>query len=138
MLDSNILDRLDADLEALSELSNRRDLRPMVSSVQLAELAAIPDPVRRERLLGMAAALCSSVASPRSAPSAAEGALGGGAAGHRHEATNDDLIVEAARSRCGLLVSDDRRLLERATASGVRAMDFDRFASRVLFARASR
>lgn len=131
MLDSNILDRLDADREALSELANRRDLRPMVSAVQLAELAAIPEPDKRARLLRIASELCSTLAAPVPAPSA----LAPVAAGSQARHANDRLILEAAKARCRLLVSDDRELLEAAAASGLKAMDFDRFALRVLFRR---
>lgn len=142
MLDSNVFDRLDADREALSELANRRDLRPMVSAVQLAELAAIPDHDKRDRLLGIAGELCASLAAPGSLGAADAGrVVAPGREAPRKPAfpdpaSHDGLILAAAKARCRLLVSDDKTLLEAAAASGLKAMDFDSFAARVLFRRA--
>lgn len=128
MLDTNVFDRLDADPEAASELENRRDLRLFVSEVQIAQLEAIPDEARRGRYLALARRLCSRVVagSARVASSAP-------ATPDRHEP--DRMIAAAAAARCDLLVTDDAGLLEYTRGSGVRAMDWERFAARVVFKR---
>ena len=130
MLDANVFDRLLADPEAEAELENRRDLRPMVTDIQLAQLAAIPDVARRERYLELAGRLCAKLAVP------AAGAVEGGAsvplkAANRHEP--DRMIAAAAAARCDLLVSDDRGLLEYAKRAGVSAIDWNSFVARILF-----
>ncbi|GAB1431940.1 hypothetical protein MASR2M29_05650 [Spirochaetota bacterium] len=115
MLDSNTFDRLDDDPEVLSMLRERRDLRLYVSDVQLAELAAIPDETRQQRLLGLAKALCFTVSS--------SGVLAGAKQKHRADAS----IATLSLARCDALVSDDEGLFEYARNKGVRVLDFDGF-----------
>ena len=130
MLDTNVFDRLLADPEAEAELENRRDLRPMVTGIQLAQLAAIPDAERRERYLSLAGRLCARLAAP--ATGAVEGgANAAGKVADRHEP--DRMIAAAAAARCDLLVSDDRGLLEYAKGAGVSVMDWNSFVARMLF-----
>jgi len=137
MLDTNVFDRLDADSEAAFELENRRDLRLFVSEVQLAELAALPDEVRRPRYLELARRLCVTVsASPSSAAAASEREPKREPkrpAASKHG--SDRLIAAAARAHCDLLVTDDAGLLAYARDAGVRAMDWAAFVSRVVFGR---
>ncbi len=118
MLDSNIFDRLDEDPEVLSMLRERCDLRLYVSDVQLAELAAIPDEARRQRLLGLAKALCFTVSS--------SGVLAGAKQKHRADAS----IAMLSIAKCDALVSDDEGLFEYARNKGVRVLDFDGFVKR--------
>jgi len=131
MVDTNVFDRLDADPEAASELENRRDLRLFVSEVQIAQLEAIPDEARRGRYLELARRLCARVSAD--AARAAGAASAAPATPDRHEP--DRMIAAAAAARCDLLVTDDAGLLEYARGSGVRAMDWARFAARVVFRR---
>lgn len=125
MLDSNAFDRIDGDPEVASELAERRDLRLYVSEVQLAELAAIPDEARRERLLSLARSLCVRVSAAASA--------GGIPRAGKHEA--DALIAAAAAARCDLLVSDDEGLARHAREGGLRVLSWDGFLGRYVFAR---
>jgi predicted nucleic acid-binding protein len=126
MLDTNIFDRLERDEEAVSELENRRDLRLVISGIQLAQLAGIADAGRRERYLSLAGRLCAKLS-----------ALASGAAGNacppadRHEP--DRMIAAAAAARCDILVSDDKGLLEYSKRVGVRAMDWNKFITRIVF-----
>ena len=131
MLDTNIFDRLDDDPEAAFELENRRDLRLLVSEIQLAQLAAIPDAGHRERCLEMARRLCSTVSASLARLDETGGAKAPGA--DRHEP--DRMIAAATAARCDMLVSDDRGLLEYARAAGVKSMDWDRFVGRIVFRR---
>lgn len=126
MIDTNVFDRLIADPEAEAELENRRNLRPMVTGVQLAQLAAISDAARRERYLVLAARLCARLSAP-----AAGAARDPGAPADRHGP--DRMIAAAAAARCDILVSDDRGLLEYAQRAGLRAMDWNSFVARILF-----
>jgi predicted nucleic acid-binding protein len=126
MLDTNIFDRLERDEEAVSELENRRDLRPVISEIQLAQLAGIADAGRRERYLSLAGRLCAKMSVP------ATGAAGNACPpADRHEP--DRMIAAATAARCDILVSDDKGLLEYSKRVGVRAMDWDSFASGILF-----
>ncbi|MBN2875368.1 MAG: hypothetical protein JXM71_09770 [Spirochaetales bacterium] len=122
MLDTNAFDRILADPEVAYELLNRRDVRLLVSPVQLRELEAVPDEARRGRLLELAASLCATVGAD-----VAENAQG------RHDA--DAAIAAASAARCDVLVSDDRGLLEHASNHGVRVLDFDDFVRRIVFGR---
>lgn len=133
MLDSNVFDRIDDDPEAASELAERRDLRLYVSEVQLAELAAIVDEDRRERLLALARSLCVRV----SAAIAAEQGRGPGTGSVSPVGKHapDALIAAAASARCALLVSDDEGLLRKAREDGLRALSWDGFLSRHVFGR---
>jgi predicted nucleic acid-binding protein len=134
MLDTNIFDRLDADPEAVSELANRRDLRLFVSTVQLQELKAIPDPEKRGRLVDLAGKLCVRVASD--AIAAGSGASMTSGAGTNQESARhaaDRAIAEAAGHRCDLLVSEDQGLLEQAGIDKIRVMNWRTFVTRIVF-----
>lgn len=133
MLDTNVFDRLDADSEAASELENRRDLRLFVSEVQLAELGALPDELRRGRYLELARRLCVTVSAAASTATTSSEPVSGRSAAGKHGP--DRLIAAAARARCDLLVTDDAGLLDYARGSGLRAMDWAAFVSRVVFGR---
>ena len=154
MLDTNIFDRLLDDDEAVSELMNRRDLRLLVSPVQLGELAAVPDPVRRARLQELAATLCATLRAPAAAGAEGDRAEScgdrAGLAGNRAEGTGDRarlrddrrgadrMITAVAKRGCDLLVSNDLGLLEYAMAAGIRVMDWTGFERRIVFARKRR
>ncbi len=133
MLDSNVFDRIDDDPEAASELAERRDLRLYVSEVQLAELAAVPDGERRGRLLALARSLCVRVSASASAGGIPRAGESPSLPAGKHEA--DALIAAAAAARCDLLVSDDEGLVMKARQGGLRALSWDGFASRYVFAR---
>jgi predicted nucleic acid-binding protein len=49
----------------------------------------------------------------------------------RHEP--DRMIAAAAAARCDILVSDDKGLLEYSKRVGVRAMDWNKFITRIVF-----
>ncbi|HUW69463.1 MAG TPA: hypothetical protein VMX33_04460 [bacterium] len=130
MLDTNIFDALAADPEAVAELENRRDLRLVVSEVQLRQLAAIPDVERSSLYLELAKRLCGTVsaflARKPDIPSVAD------TADHdRHEP--DRMIAAAARSRCDMLITNDRGLLEYARQASIVAMDWKTFLRCILF-----
>ena len=135
MLDTNIFDTLDEDPEVVSELMNRRDLRLFVSTVQLDELRAIPDRQKRERLMGLAANLCVSVSSDMvvESSSAKMQATTGPASNAAGRHAPDHAIMVAARHRCDILLSEDRKLLEHAVTGKIRVMDWHTFVSRVVF-----
>lgn len=133
MLDTNVFDRLDADSEAASELENRRDLRLFVSEVQLAELGALPDEPRRGRYLELARRLCVTVSAAASTATTSSEPVSGRLEAGKHGP--DRLIAAAALARCDLLVTDDAGLLDYARGSGLRAMDWAAFVSRVVFGR---
>lgn len=130
MLDTNVFDALDADPEAVAELENRRDLRLLVSEVQLRQLAAIPDTERSSRYLELAARLCGTV----SALLARKPDMPGVAdtADHdRHEP--DRMIAAVAQYRCDMLITNDRGLLEYARQASIAAMDWKTFLQSILF-----
>jgi len=130
MLDTNIFDRLDRDDEAVSELENRRDLRLIISEIQLQQLTAIPDEERRSRYLELASRLCATVSAAASRPAAS---VAPPAPTDRHEP--DRLIAAAAAVRCDLLVTNDKGLLEYAGAEGIRAMTWKDFVNHIVFRR---
>ena len=132
MLDTNVFDRLERDDEAASELENRRDLRLIISEIQLQQLTAIPDEERRSRYLGLAARLCATVSAAASR-SAAVGPGQPGSSADRHEP--DRLIAAAAAARCDLLVTNDKGLLEYAGGEGIRAMTWKYFVDHLVFRR---
>jgi rRNA-processing protein FCF1 len=141
MLDTNIFDCLLDDPEAASELMNRRDLRLLVTPVQLDELTAVPDPARRERLHELAATLCATISGGIDGDRAAGNGDRAQAVGDRvatmgtelarHGA--DNLITAAAKRGCDLLVSNDQGLLEHTMEEGLRVMDWTMFLRRVVF-----
>jgi len=146
MLDTNVFDRLACDAEAVSELENRRDLRLIVSEIQLRQLSAIPDEDRRTRYLELASRLCATVSAaavrpavqpvvrPDGRPATVSVATAVPAIpADRHEP--DRLIAAAAAARCDLLVTDDKGLLEYARTAGVRTVDWKHFVDRVVFRR---
>lgn len=124
MLDSNVFDLLDEDEEVALELGERRDLLCMVTPVQLAQLSAVPDAPRRERLVALAEDLCRLVAAP------ASGEPGAAPSADKHDA--DRLIAAASEARCDYLVTDDQGLLVYARDLGIAAMDWRRFRRLVL------
>jgi len=135
MLDTNIFDRLDEDPEVVSELMNRRDLRLFVSTVQLHEIEAIPDQQKRERLIELAASLCVTVSSDMvvESSSAKMQATTRPASNAADRHAPDHAIMVAARHRCDILVSEDRKLLEHAVQKSLRVMDWHTFVSRIVF-----
>lgn len=130
MLDTNIFDRLAQDDEVVSELENRRDLRLIISEIQLRQLAAIPDEDRRTRYLELASRLCATVSAAAVKPGSSVPAPSHNEL-DRHEP--DRLIAAAASARCDLLVTEDKGLLEYASAAGLRAMDWKHFVDRIVF-----
>jgi len=133
MIDSNILDRLDADGEALDELSNRRDILLLVTPAQEREVAAIPDPAKRDRLQGIIAQSCKRLALPQ--PILAPPRAGSEEPGVDSAIGSADGLIRAAAlaSGCDLLVSEDLEVLNKALAAGVRAMDWKLFLDRVVW-----
>jgi len=132
MLDSNIFDRLERDDEAVSELENRRDVRLVISEIQLQQLSAIPDEGRRARYLELASRLCATVSAAAVKPGQSVQAQ------DRHEPDRhepDRMIAAAASARCDLLVTDDAGLLEYARKTNVRVMDWTMFVRRIIFDR---
>ncbi len=148
MLDSNI-----------SELMNRRDLRLLVTPIQLGELAAVPEPARRRQLQELATTLCATISAGIDGDRAqagvdgdrAEGVSNGDrvsgdraqAGGDRADRANDrhgadSLIMKAAKHGCDLLVSNDQGLLEHAMEEGLRVMDWTLFLRRVVFSQRRR
>lgn len=63
MVDTNIIDRFASDPEAILEAENRRDLLLLITEVQMAQLAAIPDDARRRMLTDLASRLCRTISS---------------------------------------------------------------------------
>ncbi len=132
MLDSNIFDRLERDDEAVSELENRRDVRLVISEIQLQQLSAIPDEGRRARYLELASRLCATVSAAAVKPGQSVQPQ------DRHEPDRhepDRMIAAAASARCDLLVTDDAGLLEYARKTNVRVMDWTMFVRRIIFDR---
>ena len=126
MIDTMVFDALDADPPArdavLAAIASGR-LRLVTTHVQEAQLADIPDPVRRRALQRLPREVVPTTARvlavgrdgrPRLAPSDEERAL---RLGPRHAA--DDVIAQAARAHADLLVTEDRRLAEDARAGGL-------------------
>jgi rRNA-processing protein FCF1 len=132
MLDTNIFDLMLDDPEAVSELMNRRDLRLLVTPIQLGELASVQDPERRGRLQELAATLCATLGAPVVAGFGGDRAAAAGTELARHAA--DRLIMVSAKQGCDLLVSNDQGLLEHAMGEGLRVMDWTMFLRRVVFA----
>jgi len=126
MLDTNIFDALATDPEAVAELENRRDLRLVVSEVQVRQLMAIPDAEKRSRYLKLAGHLCGTVSA-----SAARGADPTDADRDRHEP--DRMIAAASRARCDILITEDQGLLEYARQASIAAMGWKTFLRRILF-----
>lgn len=142
MIDTNILDHLDADIEALDELINRRDILLLVTPAQESEVAAIPDMAKRDRLQGIMAQLCRRLAIP-SPPRFATVPVSDSRVGVKptnrvlmgQARTADGSIIAAAvAAGCDLLVSEDVEVLDKALAAGLRAMDWRLFLDRVVFA----
>lgn len=140
MLDTNVFDELASDAEAVAELENRRDLRLIVTEVQLRQLEAIPDQARRSRYLELAGRLCGSVAASLPAPGRASG-LADRAEANRHQTDRhqtdrhqpDRMIASAALARCDILVTNDKGLLDYARRASVVAMDWRTFLRSMLY-----
>lgn len=123
MIDTNILDRISEDDETRNELINRRDILLLVTAAQDQEVAAIPDTAKRECLQAILARLCRRIALPPPAQSSAQ------------DAPLDEVIIAAAvAAGCNLLVSEDIEVLNKALAAGIRAMDWELFLGRVVWA----
>ncbi len=128
MIDSNILDRLDADTEARDELMNRRDILLLVTPAQEREVAAIPDPAKRDRLQGLMAQLCRRLALPSPPlPLVVEASV------RKTDTADDGIIAATVTAGCDLLVSEDLEVLNKALAAGTRAMDWKLFLGRVVW-----
>jgi hypothetical protein len=132
MIDSNILDCLDEDLEALEELINRRDILLLVTPAQEREVGAIPDPAKRERLQGILAQVCHKLALPGRPPSLMQSAMGPSV--DQADTADDSIVAAAVAASCDLLVSEDIDMLNKALAAGIRAKDWKLFLSRVVWA----
>lgn len=130
MLDTNIFDELVADAEAAAELENRRDLRPVISDVQLQQLQAIPDPERRALRLELAGRLCGTVRAPLAGQPQSSEALGRTEA-DRHQP--DRMIAAATLARCDMLVTNDKGLLDYARRTAIVAMDWRSFLHGILY-----
>ena len=116
LLDTNIIDRLDEDSEVLNELLNSRSLLCFITEVQLAELTAIPDEIRRNRLIELVRTLCRQLHTDQPA-------MG------KH--SMDSAIAAAAIAHNCCLVSCDIGLLEHATAAGAACLSWDQFISKL-------
>jgi predicted nucleic acid-binding protein len=132
MIDSNILDHLDVDREALDELTNRHDILLLVTPAQEREVAAIPDPAKRERLLGIIAQSCKRLALPGLFPSLTHPAMEPSV--EQADTADDSIVAVAVAAGCDLLVSEDIDVLNKALAAGVRAKDWKLFLGRVVWA----
>ena len=150
MIDSNILDRIDVDDEALDELINRRDILLMITAAQEQEVAAIPDAAKRERLQDLMKQLCRRLALPPLStrvlvpapvipiPSQAFGVQTGENPSDqllvgKADTADDTIIAAAVAARCNLLVSEDIEVLNKALAAGIGAMDWNHFLERVVW-----
>lgn len=132
MIDSNILDRLDADPEVRDELSNRRDILMLVTPAQEREVAALSDPAKRERLLGIMTQLCHSLALPgRSSPTKD---TAGDPLVDRLDTVDDTIVAASVAAGCDMLVSEDLEVLNKALGEGLRAVTWRLFLSRVVWA----
>jgi predicted nucleic acid-binding protein len=114
MIDTNVFDRLVDDaaaLEAVAQAVRDRRLALFTTPVQEAQVAAVPDPVRRKRLQRV----------PREVvpPAPAVGAEFAAVQAGRTKHTADAVIAETARTRCDVLVTEDARLAERAGDRGL-------------------
>lgn len=128
MLDTNVFDRLVDDPDALeSVVQAMRDhrLALFTTPVQEAQLAAVPDPVRRKSLQRV----------PREVvphtPAVGAEFVASKAGGAKHRP--DTIIAETASAHCDVLVTEDARLAERA---GDRGLDVWTVARMVDWARA--
>lgn len=130
MLDTNIFDALASDPEAAAELENRHDLRLVISEVQLRQLAAIPDAERRSRYLELAARLCATVSASAARKADMHGA-DDSVDRDRHEL--DRMIAAATQTRCDILITEDKGLLEYARRASIAAMDWNTFLRRILY-----
>lgn len=123
MLDTNAFDAI-ADDEALGALvlqaiADKR-LRLVTTPVQEEQLAAVPDPSRRKALRR----LPREVVPVPAAPGDDYAAVWAGQPKH----VADAVIADATRTRCDVLVTQDRRLSERAAERGLVVWDVTRLA----------
>jgi predicted nucleic acid-binding protein len=112
MIDTMVFDRLVDDPEAFAAVAQavrEHRLALFTTPIQEAQVAAVADPRRRKQL--------------RTVPREVVPTRGDAVAdGRRHVA--DAMIAETARARCDVLVTEDRRLTERA--QGVEVWNVDR------------
>ena len=113
MIDSNILDCLDKDTEALDELINRPDILLMVTPAQEQEVAAISDPAKRGRLEDILSRLCRHLAVPSPSLSAQVPKSSVPSV----DSADDKIIATAKATGCNLLVSQDLEI-GRASCRG--------------------
>ncbi len=123
MLDTNCIDALHEDQEAYSALLNRKDIRLLITSIQMEELQAIPDEQKRRKLLNVVKILCSTLAIPTEVKNQI-------IANDKH---SHDKTILIASIRCDLLVSNDVGLLELAFFEGKRSLTWEDFAEKFIF-----
>ena len=123
MLDTNCLDALLEDKEAYLALLNRKDIRLLITPIQMAELQATPDEQKRLDLLNIAKILCSTLASPP--------------VDKKPEISTDkhshDKAILAASKHCDLLVSNDFGILELAFTPGIPSLTWKQFVKKYVF-----
>jgi predicted nucleic acid-binding protein len=122
MIDTMVFDRLVDDPEAFEAVKHalrERRLALFTTPVQEAQLAAVSDPRRRKQLRTV----------PREVLPPADGMID--VDRPRHLA--DAMIATTALARCDLLVTEDRRLTERALAQGLEVWTVDRLIAFVAY-----
>jgi hypothetical protein len=136
-LDSNAFDRIaesDKTVELVRRATETGSIQLLSTHVQRDELAAIPDPVRRERVAriptsdvptyGFVVGV-SRLGMARLGDEARYEAMTGG---NRQKHAHDALIAMTAQYEDTVLVSEDRRLRNRAESElGVEAWSWQRF-----------
>lgn len=123
MLDTNCIDALLKDIETYSALLNRKDIRLLVTQIQIEELQAIPEAQKRQAALAIAKTLCSTLTAPST-----NGEQGQWDFKHAH-----DKAILAASKHCRMLVSNDLGLLNLANANGKRAITWSVFVKNFVF-----
>jgi predicted nucleic acid-binding protein len=123
MVDTNVFDAV-ADDEALRavvlQAIAQKRLRLVTTPVQEEQLAAVPDPRRRKALRRLPREVVP--APPR--PGDDYAAVWAGQPKH----VADAVIADTARARCDVLVTEDKRLAQRAAERGLAVWDVDRLA----------
>ncbi len=115
MIDTMVFDAVADDPEfraAVTAATRDRRIALFTTQIQEDQLAAVPDPGRRKRLRALPREVLPPV-----------GADGGPVVDAVHAGQNkhmaDALIAGTALARCDLLVTDDKRLTERASGLGL-------------------
>ncbi len=115
MIDTMVFDAVADDPElhaAVTAATRDRRIALFTTQIQEDQLAAIPDPARRKRLR----ALPREVLPPVDADG---GTLVDAVHAGQNKHLADALIAGTALARCDLLVTDDKRLTERASGVGL-------------------